>query len=84
MRTQQLVSTVDKPDGWCFGGMIGQGKYELHIFRIGEGGKIVNHPKWGNKVWKYRTYEHLEKIRAKCDQIGLQCGALKVYHPKSN
>lgn len=82
MRTQQLVSTGDKPDGWCFGGMSGSGVYELHIFRVVDG-RIVNHPKWGNKRWKYRRYEDLEKIRAKCDQIGLLCGALKIYEPRS-
>lgn len=82
MRTQQLVCTADRPNGWNFGGMSGGGKYELHIFRVDAGGKIINHPKWGNKVWKYKTYDQLQLIHAVCDKIGLDCGALAVYQPK--
>lgn len=76
-QTQHLVCT----DEWSFGGMSGGGRYELHIFRVTADGKIINHPKWGNKVWKYKTYEQLEAIQATCDRIGLACGALKVYEP---
>lgn len=79
MRTRMLVSTANKESGWDHSTTSGNGRIVLNIYRMKEDGTFLYHPKWNGKVWKYKTFEQLQKIHEKLDQIGLLCGSLTEY-----